>query len=237
MTDQYAGTAELRTTEALDFEKQDFYSFQIQAISCSGTYADRAYVAVQVDDENEYPPEWESDSLKLTVREGRSPRAPLATLAVRDRDGSKRAGGVCAFRIVTEDQPFRVTERGELWALAPLNYSESHSYVLSVEAEDCAGRRSDSPLLVVVEVRRRCRREWTGVASVASYVPGTGPMPLYPNAKLEMCDGQQEEDDDDHGDDSDEEKEEASCEPASVKATVSLQTSHIGKGCDRDTYR
>ncbi len=41
VTDQAAGRAELRTTEALDYETQDFYSFQIEAISCSGTYAER----------------------------------------------------------------------------------------------------------------------------------------------------------------------------------------------------
>ncbi len=42
LTDQAGGLAELRTTERLDYEGQNFYSFQIEAISCSGTYAERS---------------------------------------------------------------------------------------------------------------------------------------------------------------------------------------------------
>lgn len=42
-----------------------------------------------------------------------------------------------------------------------LNYSESHSYVLSVVAEDC-GRNKSKPLLVTVEVKQACNTGWTG---------------------------------------------------------------------------
>lgn len=46
------------------------------------------------------------------------------------------------------------------------------------------------------------------------YEPGTGALTLFPNVHLETCD-----------------------EPvASVQVVVELETSHIGKGCDRDTY-
>ena len=42
-----------------------------------------------------------------------------------------------------------------------LNYSISHSYILSVVAFDCGMRRSE-PLLVTVEVRQACNTGWTG---------------------------------------------------------------------------
>lgn len=46
------------------------------------------------------------------------------------------------------------------------------------------------------------------------YEPGTGSRPLFPKMHLETCEG-----------------------PLSgIKVLVELQTSHIGKGCDRETY-
>ncbi len=46
------------------------------------------------------------------------------------------------------------------------------------------------------------------------YEPGTGSKQLFPKMHLETCDGPL----------------------SSVRAMVELQTSHIGKGCDRETY-
>ena len=43
----------------------------------------------------------------------------------------------------------------------PLNYSVSHSYVLSVVAHDCGGKES-RPLLVTVEVKHACNTGWSG---------------------------------------------------------------------------
>ena len=43
-----------------------------------------------------------------------------------------------------------------------LNYSESHSYVLSIVAEDC-GLTKSKPLLVTVEVKQACNTGWTGI--------------------------------------------------------------------------
>lgn len=53
------------------------------------------------------------------------------------------------------------------------------------------------------------------------YPPGGGPLSLFPTAVLEPCVS-------------------AKCgvdsAPQRLRATVSLRSSHIGKGCDRDTY-
>lgn len=46
------------------------------------------------------------------------------------------------------------------------------------------------------------------------YEPGMGSKPLFPKMHLETCEGT----------------------VSSVRTTVELQTGHIGKGCDRETY-
>lgn len=46
------------------------------------------------------------------------------------------------------------------------------------------------------------------------YEPGTGSLSLFPSMHLETCE-----------------------EPiTSIQANIELETNHIGKGCDRDTY-
>lgn len=55
---------------------------------------------------------------------------------------------------------------------------------------------------------------YTGWSKRIEYEPGTGSLALFPSMRLETCD-----------------------EPiTSIQATVELETNHIGKGCDRDTY-
>lgn len=65
-----------------------------------------------------------------------------------------------------------------------------------------------------ISVKPTCSPGWQGWSSRIEYEPGTGALAVFPSIHLETCD-----------------------EPvASVQATVELETSHIGKGCDRDTY-
>ena len=46
-----------------------------------------------------------------------------------------------------------------------LNYTESHSYVLSVVAQDC-GLNKSKPLLVTVEVKQACSTGWSGMVFI-----------------------------------------------------------------------
>ncbi len=59
----------------------------------------------------------------------------------------------------------------------------------------------------------------TDLTSFLNYIPSTGPQPIFPKATFMTCPG-----------------EDNDCKVESVKATVKLETAHIGKGCDRDTY-
>jgi hypothetical protein len=72
-------------------------------------------------------------------------------------------------------------------------------------------------VLVIVEVRPPCHTGWSVVASQISYVPSTGPQPLFPQAKFDLCPAEK-------------------CTASNYESTLTLETRHIGKGCDRDTY-
>ena len=58
-------------------------------------------------------------------------------------------------------QYFNTFSSGVIRNTVVLNYSVSHSYILSVVAYDCGMRRSE-PLLVRVEVKKACNTGWTG---------------------------------------------------------------------------
>lgn len=55
---------------------------------------------------------------------------------------------------------------------------------------------------------------FSGWTKRVEYTPGSGSIPLFPSLHLETC-------------------EETVW---NIQATVELQTGHIGKGCDRDSY-
>lgn len=55
-----------------------------------------------------------------------------------------------------------------------------------------------------------------GIPEEIDYFPTSGRKDLFPNAQLRLCDDP--------------------CRVKSVNAKLTLATSHIGKGCDRDTY-
>lgn len=55
---------------------------------------------------------------------------------------------------------------------------------------------------------------FSGFNKRIEYEPGTGSLALFPSMHLETCE-----------------------EPiTSIQANIELETNHIGKGCDRDTY-
>lgn len=129
---------------------------------------------------------------------------------------------------------------GSLRNTEPLDYDRSHNYILSVVAYDC-GMKQSAPVMVTIKVNRICKLGWKGmvfliyknifnfiyviythiyffsdVSEEIDYFPTSGRKDLFPNAQLRLCDDP--------------------CRVKSVNAKLTLATSHIGKGCDRDTY-
>lgn len=220
VVDKSTGEGIIRSKEKLDCELQKDYTFTIQAYDCGkgpdGTgvkKSHKATVHIQVNDVNEYAPVFKEKSYKAAVVEGKQHSSILRVEAV-DADCSPQFSQICSYEILTPDVPFTVDKDGYIKNTEKLNYGKEHQYKLTVTAYDCGKKRATEDVLVKISVKPTCSPGWQGWSSRIEYEPGTGALAVFPSIHLETCD-----------------------EPvASVQATVELETSHIGKGCDRDTY-
>ncbi|KAI4895771.1 hypothetical protein NFI96_010026 [Prochilodus magdalenae] len=96
----------------------------------------------------------------------------------------------------------------------PLDSKKQRVHSFWVTAFDCGKNRAQADAQVVVTVKPSCKPGWIGWSKRVEYTPGSGSIPLFPSLHLETC-------------------EETVW---NIQATVELQTGHIGKGCDRDSY-
>lgn len=221
VVDKSTGEGIIRSKEKLDCELQKDYTFTIQAYDCGKgpdganvKKSHKATVHIQVNDVNEYAPVFKEKSYKATVVEGKRYDSIVRVQAV-DADCSPQFSQICSYEIVTPDVPFTVDKDGYIKNTEKLNYGQEHQYKLTVTAYDCGKKRATEDVLVKVSIKPTCTPGWQGWnKNRVEYEPGTGALALFPNVHLETCDES----------------------VASVRATVELETSHIGKGCDRDTY-
>ncbi|XP_023602125.1 calsyntenin-1 isoform X4 [Myotis lucifugus] len=221
VVDKSTGEGLIRSKEKLDCELQKDYTFTIQAYDCgrgpdgsaNAKKSHKATVHIQVNDVNEYAPVFKEKSYQASVVEGRRYESILRVEAV-DADCSPQFSQICSYEIVTPDVPFTVDKDGYIKNTEKLNYGKEHQYKLTVTAYDCGKKRATEDVLVKISIKPTCTPGWQGWDSRVEYEPGTGALALFPNAHLETCDES----------------------VASVQVTVELETSHIGKGCDRDTY-
>lgn len=208
------GEAELQAKRSLNCEKRKNYKFDIAPVSCSGVQGDNATVHISVMDVNEYAPAFLEPSYVKQVDEGRLYEEILRVEA-SDRDCTPKFGDICKYEITTPDQPFVIDNEGSVRNTEPLDYERSHNHILSVVAYDC-GMKQSLPVMVTIKVNRICKLGWKGIPERVDYAPGAGKEFLFPGASLALCD--------------------VPCNIKSVQTKLTLATSHIGKGCDRDTY-
>uniref|UniRef100_A0A8D0C7M1 Calsyntenin-1 n=1 Tax=Salvator merianae TaxID=96440 RepID=A0A8D0C7M1_SALMN len=220
VVDKSTGEGMIRSKEKLDCELQKDYTFTIQAYDCgkgpdgaNAKKSHKATVHIQVNDVNEYAPVFKEKSYKAAVIEGKRSDNILRVEAV-DADCSPQFSQICSYEIVTPDVPFAIDKDGYIKNTEKLNYGKEHQYKLTVTAYDCGKKRATEDVLVKISIKPTCKAGWQGWSKRMEYEPGTGALSLFPNIHLETCD-----------------------EPiTSVQATAELETNHIGKGCDRDTY-
>uniref|UniRef100_A0AAQ5YJR3 Cadherin domain-containing protein n=1 Tax=Amphiprion ocellaris TaxID=80972 RepID=A0AAQ5YJR3_AMPOC len=218
--DKSTGEGVIRAKDKLDCELQKEHTFTIQAYDCGEgpdganmKKSHKATVHIQVNDINEYSPVFKEKSYKATVIEGKKYDSILKVEAV-DADCSFQFSQICNYEIVTPDVPFTIDKDGFIKNTEKLSYGKEHMYKLTVTAYDCGKNRASEDVLVKISVKPTCKPSWQGFNKRIEYEPGTGSLALFPSMHLETCD-----------------------EPiTSIRATVELETSHIGKGCDRDTY-
>lgn len=214
LRDEETGEAELLAKRPLNCEKRKNYKFDITAISCQGVESENITVHVKVNDVNEYAPVFVEPSYVVGVDEGRL-YDEILTLQADDQDCSPKYGDICRYELLTRDQPFSIDSEGIVRNTSPLDYEKSHNHILSVVAYDCGMKRSQ-PVMVTIKVNRVCHLGWKGLTEQVEYSPGSGRQELFPSASLELCN--------------------VPCQVERVQSRIGLTTSHIGKGCDRDTY-
>ncbi|CAB1446331.1 unnamed protein product [Pleuronectes platessa] len=218
--DKSTGEGVIRAKDKLDCELQKEHTFTIQAYDCGEgpdganmKKSHKATVHIQVNDINEYSPVFKEKSYKATVIEGKKYDSILKVEAV-DADCSFQYSQICNYEIVTPDVPFTVDKEGFIKNTEKLSYGKERMYKLTVTAYDCGKNRASEDVLVKISVKPTCKPSWQGFNKRIEYEPGTGSLALFPSMHLETCD-----------------------EPiTSIRASIELETNHIGKGCDRDTY-
>uniref|UniRef100_A0A673IJR8 Calsyntenin-3 n=1 Tax=Sinocyclocheilus rhinocerous TaxID=307959 RepID=A0A673IJR8_9TELE len=218
--DRSTGEGLVRSKEPLDCESQKEHSFTIQAYDCGegpdGTNSKKSHKAtvhVRVNDVNEFSPVFVERRYEASVSEGRLFDRIVRVEAI-DADCSPQYSQICFYDIITPNVPFTIDNDGNIKNTEPLDSKRQRVHSFWVTAFDCGKNRAQADAQVIVTVKPSCKPGWIGWTKRIEYTPGSGSIPLFPNLHLEAC-------------------EETVW---NIQATVELQTGHIGKGCDRDSY-
>nr|XP_040048214.1 calsyntenin-2-like [Gasterosteus aculeatus aculeatus] len=215
-----SGEGQLRARGLVDCELQKEYTFIIQAHDCGSgpggaevKKSHKAVVHIQVNDVNEFAPVFREPEYRAAVTEGKIYDSILQVEAT-DQDCSPQYSQICNYQITTTSTPFAIDRNGNIRNTEKLSYDRQQQYDVQVTAWDCGQKRALRGVPVRIDVKPACKPGWQGWNERVDYEPGTGSKQLFPKMHLETCGGPL----------------------SSVRTTVELQTSHIGKGCDRETY-
>ncbi|KAG9344957.1 hypothetical protein JZ751_009497 [Albula glossodonta] len=218
--DRSTGEGLVRSKEPLDCESQREHSFTIQAYDCgegpdgvNSKKSHKATVHVRVNDVNEFSPVFVERRYEASVPEGRL-FDRIVRVEALDADCSPQYSQICFYDIITPNVPFAIDNDGNIKNTEPLDSKRQRVHSFWVTAFDCGKNRAQADAQVIVTVKPSCKPGWIGWSKRVEYTPGSGNIPLFPNLHLETC-------------------EETVW---NIQATVELQTGHIGKGCDRDSY-
>jgi hypothetical protein len=212
--DQPSGKAVLRLKEGQKLKCHESpYKLRIAAKRCdSGPESDSAELEVTVGKVNAHIPEFEQAWYSKTVEEGRL-YGEILRLRATDAD-CESYGEICRYEITNNAVPFVINEQGVLKNTAPLNYSQSHSHILSIVAHDC-GMKHSKPVLVTIKVTESCNLGVQALHERIDYYPGTGSKALAEEAITNTCG--------------------IDCEVEKVEGKIRIDTEHIGQGCDRES--
>uniref|UniRef100_A0A8C7YV83 Calsyntenin-3 n=1 Tax=Oryzias sinensis TaxID=183150 RepID=A0A8C7YV83_9TELE len=218
--DRSTGEGLVRSKEPLDCESQREHSFTIQAYDCgegpdgvNSKKSHKATVHVRVNDVNEFSPVFVERRYEASVPEGRL-FDRIVRVEALDADCSPQYSQICFYDIITPNVPFAIDNDGNIKNTEPLDSKQQHVHTFWVTAFDCGKNRAQADAQVAITVKPSCKPGWMGWTKRVEYTPGSGSIPLFPSLHLETC-------------------EETVW---NIQATVELQTGHIGKGCDRDSY-
>jgi len=189
----------------------------MQAFDCGEPrrYSHKVRVHIEVNDVNEHTPYFPTPSYEAELDEGKL-YDKIVQVVATDDDCSPAFSQICDYEIVTPSVPFNISREGLIRNTEALSYERTKNYILAVRAYDCGGKRSTTALVTII-VNKICTPGWTGFPKRIEYEAGSGRQQLASKMYLETC-------------------TEPVCKDSSIEAKITLETDHIGKGCDRDTY-
>ena len=118
-------------------------------------------VQIDIEDVNEYAPEWSQDKYSGQVMEGEVSEMILRVTA-NDRDCSSKFSEICSYHIIGDEGPFLIDQGGVITNNVPLSWQKHKTHLLSVVATDCGGKESH-PVLVEILTLPQCKTSWTGM--------------------------------------------------------------------------
>jgi hypothetical protein len=218
VTNKLTGAAEVRVREGekLNYKDQPYYKLWIVAEDC-GTppkQSLKAVMMIKVLDVDDFAPKFVNESYFAYVEEGKMYES-IVQIQASDADESDSFKTICGYELLTPGVPFVISSTGVVRNTEPLDYNVHRNFILEAVASDC-GQRTSEPVFINLAVTEKCLSGWSGLQDVIRYRAGSGQQRLAEGASLRLCDGD--------------------CKTTQVNVKITLTTSHIGKGCDRDTY-
>ncbi|XP_060573318.1 calsyntenin-1-like [Ruditapes philippinarum] len=202
----------------LSYEKRKHYKFNIFAYDCEdppySKKSNRGVVTVKVEGVDKFAPVFDKTTYFVEMEEDRMYDSIIKVTA-HDDDNESDNKAICSYDILDDDVPFVIDNEGNLKNTEKISHKERYNFIVKVVARDCAGMVS-APAFINIDVKEICKNGWTDFPDHIEYTPGSGHKQLTNNAHLQICDRK--------------------CVPDHISTRLNLQTKHIGKGCDRDTY-
>ncbi|XP_058056650.1 protein dachsous [Anopheles bellator] len=145
----------IRVANALDHETKPQVLLNIQATSGDPPAYGHTQVNIDIEDVNDNPPEFESNTVRISVPENVETGSPLYEANAQDRDSGM--SGVIAYRLAAtghDNGLFSIDSRsGHLTLARPLDYESVQRHTLVVTASDSGTPTLSTNLTILVEVQ------------------------------------------------------------------------------------
>uniref|UniRef100_K1Q2F1 Protocadherin Fat 4 n=1 Tax=Magallana gigas TaxID=29159 RepID=K1Q2F1_MAGGI len=134
---------ELKVNGVLNYEDTPFYSIEISIND--GKFTTVMSIAVEIINQNEWPPTFLKSAVQVSIPENQLPRTPVVTVSAIDRDNDR-----LTYNFRTTYRNFLLdSNSGEIFLTTPLDREMEDVYELHVLASD-GGRQSTATVMVEV---------------------------------------------------------------------------------------
>lgn len=156
-------TGALRTAQSLDHESRSSVLLNVQATNGDPPIYGHTQVAIDIEDVNDNPPEFESATVRISVPENAEVGAALYAANARDRDSGRN--GIVRYKLSGAAKPntdpsltpstlFDVDAiTGHLTLNRPLDYESQQRHTLMITATDSGSPALSANLTVLLEVQ------------------------------------------------------------------------------------